>query len=616
MNKNRQTYGTASFILILLVSIWIAVFVNSSDTKNSNTITHVNYYEDFELTFSIQDLIHLSDSSFKTYQGSYFTKASQHCAYWLKIPIRTLPYKASTRILEVAYPDINLLDFYLVNNNEVIDSLKTGDYRKFNTREMDYQNFSYDLPYKTPSNTIIYIKAYTHKEVTIVPINIWTETSFQNYVIGNNFAWGIFFCFEGMMIILACIIFLLLHTAENKWYIGYLFSLSMFLFSLKGFAYQHFYPNLPELRTIDAPFWVGVLCFFALHFANTFLDIKHISIKLYTITKVIAAYILSLLILLPFFMLQGATIMKTFQTVFLFSAILAGWYLILPLGIFACIKKPIFKNFFYLIAYSSVNIGFMISYVTNLAIIEASPFTINILYISAFVEMLLFSTYLTINTFITRKNAVEIEKQLQAEREKKSKTIIAGEEFERERLSKYIYKNLTPLLSKVAHNVAQLSLTKENYKLQHQTNNQIDKACSFIRSVSHILSPRILQDEGLSAACNNMIYHLLNQFPEANITFRSNNSTRIDDFYCELILYRAAQEICLELLQKIKDATIIMMLNHNEDEIFLSFTIKEDVSNIISKKLIRRIKDWLVYNNSNLELIHKEKYGWLISITS
>jgi|GEM_PF-3713611 len=618
MNQKQGAYAIALTIIASLISIWSFIFFSAASKQGQRFGASVSYYEDTLCTAGVRAIASLPDSVFASYRGNYFTKALKHCVYWLKIPLSNIGNGSANTIVEVAYPDINHLEFYLLQGNVVVDSLITGDYRPFSTRKIEFHNFAYAIPSEYRSSGILYIKAYTHKEATILPMMVWKSNDFYDHLLGSNFAWGMFFCFEGMVIVLAFIVWLLLRSDENKWYIGYLFCLSMFLFSLKGFAFQYVYPSYPRLRTIDAPFWVGMLCFFALHFGNTFLDIRSLSKRIYQITRLIAWYLLLLLILLPYFMLREAEVMKAFQTVFLFSSILAGWYLIVPLGVYACIKKPVFKNFFYLFAYSLVNIAFVLSYLTNLAILEASPVAVNITYISAFVEMLLFSSYLTLNTFIVRKETVEIETQLQKQRAQNSKNIIEGEEVERERLSSYITGALVPLISKIDKNirdVGRISAKRIDLQLVGLANQTIDDTCSFTRQLSHLLSPRVLQDEGLIVAFENMVQHFSVQFPKADVRFRSNIQQRIADHYVELILYRASQEILLEVFNTHPDIVANLMLTQGEKDIFLSFTIKKDMHEIVSEELTARIKDWLLYNDSVFEKRHKQGYGWLVSVT-
>jgi signal transduction histidine kinase len=152
-----------------------------------------------------------------------------------------------------------------------------------------------------------------------------------------------------------------------------------------------------------------------------------------------------------------------------------------------------------------------------------------------------------------QRQKAEVNKQLLRQKELHLKAIVETQELERKRIAKDLHDGVGQTLSGVKLkmdsliNKADAIPEKEVVKLKDLVEH-IDEACTEVRSISHQMMPKVLQEDGLIPAIGDM---LEKAFRNTNIAFVYEHygiSSRLQE-NVEVGLYRICQELVNNIIK-------------------------------------------------------------------
>lgn len=170
---------------------------------------------------------------------------------------------------------------YKFKNQQITDSIVTGDSHPFNTRQYPVNTFMFSLD----TSSDFYIVKVNTNGMLSVPIVFYSE---QDVMQNKHFPSFIYFG----IILLATIFNLLLIIRFKEsiyvYYFGSLFSIGFIIATDWGFSFQFLWPNLPQLNNYSIIAYNAI--FFLLLFSEKFLEIRKFVPSLYKVF--ISCYIL------------------------------------------------------------------------------------------------------------------------------------------------------------------------------------------------------------------------------------------------------------------------------------------------------------------------------------
>lgn len=113
-------------------------------------------------------------------------------------------------IVDVAFAQNDLVDFYLVSDGRVISGVQQGKIRGQQLHR--FPTFRMNLPFNKEMQ--LYIRVQSDEQALVVPINIESARSFESTVAQDNIWWGIFY--GGLVILLLYNIVLYVVTRETS----------------------------------------------------------------------------------------------------------------------------------------------------------------------------------------------------------------------------------------------------------------------------------------------------------------------------------------------------------------------------------------------------------------
>lgn len=189
---------------------------------------------------------------------------------WYRLPLDNHPRQ---QVLEISYPQLDDVSFYLLANGTPIKKVVTGDHLAFSERPLYHPSFL--IPYTVePGVDYEIVLSVQTNGAHQVPIRLWEQNALFDALTTEDRLHSLYYGILITTIFFNLFIFLTLREATYLFYVlstfGYLFLLA----ALRGVTYQVFWPESPWLQNQTMLMAVPVALLFALLFARSFLRLR------------------------------------------------------------------------------------------------------------------------------------------------------------------------------------------------------------------------------------------------------------------------------------------------------------------------------------------------------
>ncbi|MEP3166925.1 MAG: EAL domain-containing protein [Marinobacter sp.] len=217
---------------------------------------------------------------------------------WLRIPASDLSAIPGPRqVLEIRYPQLDHITFYLLENAVVRQRILTGDHYPFDQRPVRHRNFLFAYNVDPDSDYQILLRVRSQGAMQI-PVRLWNTAAFFEAASVEDQMHAIYYGILIMVIFFNLFIFLAL---RERMYLLYVLSTLGYLLlvgSLNGSTYQLLWPGLPWLHNQAMMLTVPVALIFTLLFSRAFLNLRATSPKMdrlvwYTVVVNLAVVVLT-----------------------------------------------------------------------------------------------------------------------------------------------------------------------------------------------------------------------------------------------------------------------------------------------------------------------------------
>ena len=143
--------------------------------------------------------------------------------------------------------DYALLDdisFYRLHDNEVLETIFTGDQRQFSNRPIQHRIFLFPIPKSDKAQDII-IKVRSTSAIQL-PLKLWPEKSFFEYDQFRFAEHGLYYGIVLVMVLYNLFLFIRLRDSAYAFYVLYVLTFALAQMALTGVSYQFIWPDLPE----------------------------------------------------------------------------------------------------------------------------------------------------------------------------------------------------------------------------------------------------------------------------------------------------------------------------------------------------------------------------------
>lgn len=267
------------FSLIILLLSTHSSALTSPDVISLNeqfkTITPTSqlvYFEEEKNASRSFNLDYLTAQDWKKTPNSSANFGFSDNIFWFQLSLKNISSLTHELFLHIDYALIDNIHLYQVSNNELVQQFESGDHLPFSERPVEFPTFLFPITIAPDTDADIFIRIETQGTVQ-APISLWNK---EHFLLDSQQFLFLYGCFLSAMLIMSAYNFCLFLTIRDKNYLLY----SVFILlatgvhsSLDGFAYQWFWPNLPNWHQISAVFFIATGCFFTVLFTKNILSV-------------------------------------------------------------------------------------------------------------------------------------------------------------------------------------------------------------------------------------------------------------------------------------------------------------------------------------------------------
>ena len=193
--------------------------------------------------------------------------------YWFRLRLTNPHAKSTDKLLAIEYPLLDLIDIYLVKNDQINLHTQYGDTLPFSSRTIHHRSFL--LPVQLPANDYldVYIRVSTQGSlqlpVSLVDERHFFETDQQNLASKN--------IYYGMLLVMVLYNLFLYFSLKEKAYLYYVNFVCSFLLmqaAMHGVLFQFVYPDAPSIHQVSILVLVPMTMLFACLFTRDFLNLN------------------------------------------------------------------------------------------------------------------------------------------------------------------------------------------------------------------------------------------------------------------------------------------------------------------------------------------------------
>ena len=284
----RMKLGKSTVIVLKRLALWVSILSIWCPIYAASPISISDAQEEYAIGRSLQILrdptgnLTLDDVRSSKASGSWQASTSDEPNYgflddavWLKFTVVNHSQSQTQWFLEVNYPLLNHIELYRPNGLGGYSKTLTGDHHHFDTREIDYRNFSFtlDLPYA--EERTFYLRAKS--DTLLFPMKISSPKSFSEKKLLEAFGYGGYYGLMLVMVLYNLFIYFSVRDINYIYYSLYISSYIVFQFSVTGFSFQFLWPSHPHWANVNIAFFMGTSLFWLLMFSRRFLETKKIS---------------------------------------------------------------------------------------------------------------------------------------------------------------------------------------------------------------------------------------------------------------------------------------------------------------------------------------------------
>lgn len=217
---------------------------------------------------------------------------------WLHFQVQNMTNRAITLYLEADQSQISDFEFFeILNNSQYGDYIHTGNNFDFETRNLNYRNFVFEINLAPRQLNNYYFYLNTEGKSLYLPLKLYRPLALNQKNYQQLFWMGGFYGAMLVLVILSLVLFGALQQGDFLFFGLFLVSSSFLFATLQGLGFQFFWSKYPYFDKIAVSFWSYLSAFLGFRFLYHFIRYDTIFTSILTIIKLLSYLLLSLFIL-------------------------------------------------------------------------------------------------------------------------------------------------------------------------------------------------------------------------------------------------------------------------------------------------------------------------------
>ena len=410
----------------LLNSVIAADTLCLKNQDRVNLHSFISVYEDTSNLLEIEQVLD-KESAILFERNSQPTLNFQYStsSFWLSFVLCNTNTSYKDYYVIIKNPDIDIVDFYVVSNDSVIKTVKTGELRDISTRDEYHRYFTCKVGIEANGSKKLYIKVYHGGHPLFVPIEVASGSDFfKKDHLNDIFNWFVY----GLLFFIYIFNFYYFKSTRDKvslYYALYVLSACLYLFMFDGYAF-HFNPPIfvEKIKWIFPALYVVFLVSFTQVFISNQTKFEKLD-KYLNVLKILSIlFVVAYSLPFPW---------SLFADIGLPILILVAQLVVITLASITFSRKYT-PSVYFLVAYCVIFIGMLVTQLKELDILPSIFFTENSVKLALSVECLLL-TFAILERFKEEQKKAQLTIQYNVERIESQNTELELINTELEKLS-------------------------------------------------------------------------------------------------------------------------------------------------------------------------------------
>ncbi|EMP54865.1 diguanylate cyclase/phosphodiesterase [Marinobacter santoriniensis NKSG1] len=367
MNLQRVLRFLALLSLLAVCSTASGNDIEVNEVTPSTPISaHFQYWEDPRGGATIDDVRQLPPSQWQNNESGNATFGMTESAYWLRFPVSNRSSERLNLIAELAYAPLDDAVFHVFENGREIRTFRTGDTHPFYPRDVDNPNLLLRFSLAPGETKTVYARVQTAGTM-VIPLRIWRENRFFESAANEQ---KLHFFYYGSLAVIVLINLAVFLTLRERLYLYYALAVTgyvMFFASIKGFTFQHLYPDFPQVHARVLLASMPFLALFSLLFCRDFLKVREHSPKLDMALRAMMVFEFSFLMVSLVISYNAAIMLSSVSALVFFSLLLIAGPVSWAAGVRA--------GAFFTVAWTPLTIGVLATAGRSLGVFPENFFT-------------------------------------------------------------------------------------------------------------------------------------------------------------------------------------------------------------------------------------------------
>jgi len=368
------------FAVAILVFV-CASYAHSQVTLTDNTQGQVVHNVYHLRTLDTLDIVQVQDKPFKLLHSDNASLGYDKGIHWYRFEVLNRSSRTDW-LLEVAFPLLDHVEFYSVDQFGLWDLQFSGDFYKISTREVHHKNFVFPFHIKRDSKETFYVKVVTTSAVQ-VPLTIWSPEGLRDSNYTSQFANGLFYGIMMIMVAYNLFLFISIRDRTILYYVCALVAGGTVIAYFNGYGFFYINPEFPELNRVIGIIASPLFIISSVALTRSFLELKRFNFWLdRTMFAVAVVAVIFALLKLGFGDDMSNVPMRLVSLINFITILTSAVY---------CLLRNFRPARYFLLAWVTILVLGILIVLRNVGVLERSWLVDNSLYLGGVLQVLLIS---------------------------------------------------------------------------------------------------------------------------------------------------------------------------------------------------------------------------------
>lgn len=212
-------------------------------------------------------------SDWNVTEGHYPNLGFTNSTVWLSLPIENRKVVSVPILIEMAFPLHDQIDVYLLQDDKVVKTYRSGDQQNFAKRPLDHRHFLFPYTVSAQSKLRAIMRVQS-TDTMYLPAKVSESNAFYIEDQRHILLLGLFFGFLSIMLIYNLLLYCSTHHKSYLYYVWCTASIVYFQLTQKGLGFQFFWSDSPLFNHLSVPIVSFLTMGSSLLFIRSFLDLN------------------------------------------------------------------------------------------------------------------------------------------------------------------------------------------------------------------------------------------------------------------------------------------------------------------------------------------------------